>query len=46
MDKKEKLKHVELNEAVSFWKWATPAKLVYVTASSVYYIDITNPNEG
>jgi hypothetical protein len=46
MDKKEKVKHVEINENVTYWKWVNEAKLAFVTASSVYYLDITNQNEG
>jgi len=41
MDKKEKLKHVELPDHVTFWKWATLDKLAVVTASSAYYLDLT-----
>ncbi len=45
MDKKEKLKHVELNEQVVFWRWVNLTKLAVVTPSSVYHLNISNPNE-
>jgi hypothetical protein len=45
MDKKEKLKHVELNELVVFWRWVNNNKLSVVTPTSVYHLNITNPGE-
>ena len=45
MDKKEKLKHVELNELVVFWRWVNVNKLSVVTPTSVYHLNITNPGE-
>ena len=45
MDKKEKLKHVELFEQVVYWKWVNLSKLAVVTTMSVYHINITNTNE-
>ncbi len=45
MDTKQKLKNVEFAEPVIFWKWPNATKLAVVTTSSVYHIDITNPNE-
>jgi len=45
MDKKEKLKHIEFLEQVFYWKWVNLSKLAIVTATSVYHINITNPNE-
>ncbi len=46
MDKKEKLKHVEVNERIEFWKWLNINKLGIVTAGSVYQINLQNQNEG
>jgi len=43
MDKKEKVKHVEISENVSYWKWVNASKLVFVTAGAAYYLDVTNP---
>ena len=45
MEKKEKLKHVELNEPVVFWRWVNPSKLGVVTTIGVYHLNINNPNE-
>ena len=45
MDLKQKLKNIEFNESVVFWKWVSPAKLAVVTTSSVYTIDIRKPDE-
>lgn len=45
MDKKEKLKHVELLEQVVYWRWVNTNKLAVVTGTSVYHLNITNPNE-
>lgn len=45
MDKKEKLKHVELLEQVVYWRWCNTTKLAVVTTNSVYHINIANPNE-
>jgi hypothetical protein len=42
MDKKEKLKHVEILENVVYWRWANTTKLAVVTTSSVYHINIAN----
>jgi len=46
MDKKEKLKHVELPDHVTFWKWVTVNKLVVVTSSSAYYLDLTTGTDN
>lgn len=45
MDAKQKLKNVEFPEPVIFWKWANANKLAIITATAVFIIDITNPNE-
>ena len=45
MEKKEKLKHVELNELVVFWRWVNPNKLAVVTTTTVYHLNIANQNE-
>jgi hypothetical protein len=45
MDKKEKLKHLEFLEQVVYWKWVNNSKLAIVTGTSVYHININNPNE-
>ena len=46
MDSKQKLKSVEIGENIVFWKWATINKLALVTSNSVYYLNISNPNEN
>lgn len=45
MDSKQKLKNVEFPEPVIFWKWANLNKLSIVTATAVFLMDISNPNE-
>lgn len=45
MDKKEKLKHVEILENIVFWRWVNNAKLAVVTTNSVYHLSIANFNE-
>jgi hypothetical protein len=45
MSEKAKLKSVDFPELITYWKWATPEKLAVVSASSVYYLDISKPNE-
>ena len=45
MDKKEKLKHLEFSDPAVYWKWVNKNKLAIITASSVFHIDITKPNE-
>ncbi|CAK75677.1 unnamed protein product (macronuclear) [Paramecium tetraurelia] len=45
LDEKQRIKNVELNETIVFWRWVNPQKLAYVTPTAVYHINITNPNE-
>jgi len=46
MAEKQKLKSVEIQEQVSFWKWATNDKLAVVTPNSVYYLDLNKPMDS
>lgn len=46
MAKKEKLKDLSFTENVVYWKWFSVKKLAIVTGTSVYHVDITNPNEN
>ena len=46
MAKKEKLKDLSFTENVTYWKWISNKKIALVTATSVYHVDITNPNEN
>lgn len=46
MTKKEKLKDLSFTENVVHWKWISEKKLAIVTTTSVYHVDITNPNEN
>jgi len=43
--KKEKLKDITFTENIVHWTWFKESKLAVVTPTSVYHIDITNPNE-
>lgn len=45
MDKKEKLKHVEILETIVFWRWVNNTKLAVVTTNSVYHLSIASFNE-
>lgn len=45
MDERAKLKHVEIPEAVVFWRWVSVTKLAFVTTTSVYQLNLQNPNE-
>jgi len=45
MDTRVKLKHVELNENIVFWKWVNNNKLAIVTNQCVYHLNIQNANE-
>jgi clathrin heavy chain len=42
MDKKAKLKNIEFNENIVFWKWVNEQILAIVTTTSVYHVSIAN----
>jgi clathrin heavy chain len=42
MESRKKLKSLEVNENIVFWKWVNNDILAYVTSSSVYHINIKN----
>lgn len=44
-DPQKKLKAIEVNEVIVYWRWLNPNKLGIVTAGAVYSIDITKENE-
>jgi len=45
LEPQKKLKAVEVNEPIVFWKWLNPNKLGFVTSTTVYAINIYNENE-
>lgn len=45
MDSRKKLKHLELNENIVFWKWVNNAKVALVTSSQVIQVNIEKENE-
>lgn len=42
MDKKAKLKNIEFNENIVFWKWVNEQILAIVTTTAVYHVSIAN----
>lgn len=45
MDKKAKLKNIEFNENIVFWKWVNEQILAIVTTTSVYHVSIANETD-
>ena len=41
MDNRKKLKHLEVNENIVFWKWVSNDILAFVTSSGVFHTDIS-----
>ncbi len=42
MDSRKKLKSLEVNESIVFWRWVNNDNLAYVTSNSVYHVNIRN----
>lgn len=42
---KAKLKHIEFNETIVFWKWVTKSILAVVTTTSVFHVNISNESK-
>ena len=46
LDTRDKLKHIDMNEVVIYWRWASNDKLALVTSTAVYIVNLKNPNEN